>query len=149
MARVNEAWRVLGDPALRPSYDRTLADQAPDRTAAATHRAPDPVVPAPPVGPAKVPWRFMIGMAVAGIGLLVIGRLFTSPSAPAGPDGILRADDCVTLSATFEATEVLCSEPHDATLKVLVPFDQQCPTGTEGYRDRQGMGTACVVRVTP
>jgi hypothetical protein len=34
-------------------------------------------------------------------------------------------------------------------VRSLVPFDQQCPTGTESYRDRQGMGNACVERATP
>lgn len=89
----------------------------------------------------------MIGMAVAGIGLLVVGRLFTTPTAPSGPDNILRSGDCVTLTATFEAVEVLCTQPYDAVVRILVPFDQSCPTGTESFRDRQGMGNACVERV--
>lgn len=88
-------------------------------------------------------------MAVAGVGLLVVGRLFTSSTTPAGPDNILRAGDCVTLTPTFEAVEVSCSQPYDAVVRVLVPFDQQCPTGTESFRDRQGMGTACVERTVP
>jgi hypothetical protein len=55
----------------------------------------------------------------------------------------------VTLTPSLEAVEVLCSQPYDAVVRVLVPFDQQCPTGTESFRDRQGMGTACVERVAP
>ncbi len=146
MAAVNEAWRVLGDPALRRAYD----GQAVTSTTSTMHSA-GPVTAAPPapVAPAKVPWRFLIGLGIGAIALLVIGRLFTSPGDPAAPDNILRSGDCVTLSVTLEASEVRCDGPYDAIVASLIPFDQQCPTGTEPYRDRQGMGTACVERVVP
>jgi hypothetical protein len=157
MAAVNDAWRVLGDPTLRRVYDEQLADlrtaqpaSARGSSATSAGYAHGSVSTAPmPVTPAKVPWRFMISMAVAGIALLVVGRIFTSPSDPAAPDNILRAGDCVTLSVTLEASEVACDGPYDAVVRSLVPFDQQCPTGTESYRDRQGMGNACVERATP
>ncbi len=158
MAAVNDAWRVLGDPTLRRAYDEQLADRSAPRpgtarggSAAGTpfgHAAASTAPPVP-VTPAKVPWRFMISMAVAGIAVLVVGRIFTSPSDPEAPDNILRAGDCVALSVTLEASEVVCSGPYDALVRSLVPFDQQCPTGTESYRDRQGMGNACVERATP
>jgi hypothetical protein len=156
MARVNEAWRTLGDPARRRDYDAQLGRAlhgtvAPSGSSAWSDAAGsrDSVHVPVPATPARVPWRFMAGMAFAGVALLVIGRLFTSPTPPTGPDNILRAGDCVTLTPSLEAVEVLCSQPYDAVVRVLVPFDQQCPTGTESFRDRQGMGTACVERVAP
>jgi hypothetical protein len=30
---------------------------------------------------------------------------------------------------------------------VLLPLEDPCPTGTIGYRDRQGRGLACVTSV--
>lgn len=155
MAMVNEAWRVLGDPARRAAYDHVLAaadEQAgagapssaarPARTAA----VPPVVVPVATGIPARFPWRFMAGMAVAGIALVVIGAWLTEPGDPARPDGILHPGECVALASTLEASEVVCDGTQDAIVRVLVPFDQECPTGTEGFRDRQGMGIACVVR---
>ena len=59
----------------------------------------------------------------------------------------VRPGDCVVLTPTLEAAEAACTGTYDARVRVLVPFDQTCPNGTEAYRDRQGMGTACVVRV--
>lgn len=160
MAAVNEAWRVLGDPARRRVYDETLrAGEAVHGTAgsaAGARRSTDarpggaasygPVVRPAPAG---VPWKFIGGLAVSGIAVLAVGYAVTDPPPPAAPDNILRPGDCVALSAVLDATEVMCTGPHDAVVQVLVPFDAECPNATEPYRDRQGMGTACVVRVSP
>lgn len=99
--------------------------------------------------PSGVPWKFLGGLAAAGFAVLLVGYAVTDPPPPAAPDNILRPGDCVTLGAALDATEVSCSGPHDAVVQVLVPFDADCPNATEPYRDRQGMGTACVVRTAP
>ena len=150
MAEVNEAWRILGDAARRGAYDESLAGP-PLRPSPRGVPVPGPVPPAPmpPVPPGRVPWRFLLCMAAAGIGIVLIGAMFTDPADPAVPDGILRAGDCVVVGATFDVAEVRCDGAHDAVVQALVPFDQTCPTGTEGFRDRQGMGVACVVRRVP
>ena len=87
----------------------------------------------------------MAALASVGVLLVVVGVITYDPPPPTAPDGILRAGDCVDLTATLEAVEVQCGT-HDAVVDRLVPFDQVCPADTEGYRDRQGMGIACVVR---
>lgn len=157
MAEINEAWRVVGDPVRRRAYDDELrrAAEAASRTSATPpqRRRAGPVAPpaAAPVHhpPARFPWRFMAGLAVAGIGLVVIGHLLTEPAPEPAPDGLLTPGSCVTIAADLSAGETSCSGPYDAVVEVLVPFAQPCPTGTESYRDRQGMGTACVVRPAP
>lgn len=160
MAEVNEAWRVLGDSNRRGRYDSELAAIAAHtdarttgtptgRATAGTHDAPAASVHPGSAMPARVPWRFMGAMAVAGVALVVVAHVFTGPQVESVPDGILRTADCVVLSATLEASEVACSGAHDAVVSVLVPFDATCPSDTEAYRDRQGMGIACVQRVGP
>lgn len=145
MAEVNEAWRVLGDPVRRRNYDSALGDDvAPPQqraTASAAQPAPAPIVAQLPTP--RFPWRFLLAMAGAGVALVVVGAAFTEPGDPATPDGLLRSGDCVVVGV--DAAEVACTGPYDAVVRSLVPFDQQCPADTQPYRDRQGMGIACVV----
>lgn len=157
MASVNEAWRVLGDADRRRIYDaslrgsaRTPLGSAAGRPAPGSSERPTVSTSVPgPYEPARFPWRFMLVLATLGIGIVMLGVIFGEEPKPVPPDNILRAGDCVTLSAALEAAEVSCTGPHDATVQVLVAFEQTCPTGTESYRDRQGMGNACVIRVVP
>ena len=154
MAQVNEAWRVLGDPARRRAYDHEL-DALADRSAAGSSAAPraGAARPAPstmsftattPVTPARFPWRFMLGMAAVGTVFVTVGHLVTDPGEPTRPDGLLQTGSCVMLD--LDAYEVVCDGRQDAVVQQLIPSDQTCPNGTEPFRDRQGMGTACVVR---
>jgi hypothetical protein len=159
MAAINEAYRVLGDPVRRSRYDHDIAAATATRTstAASTKGAADAGVDhdvpwsytVPDTTPARFPWKFMAVLATLGIGVIVLGLIFSTPQPPSEPDNILRASDCVVLGPQLDAAEVACTAPHDAVVAQLIPFGDTCRSGTEGYRDRQGMGTACVVRVTP
>lgn len=85
-------------------------------------------------------------VVVGTTAILVLGALM-GPPGPAAIDNALRSGDCVVIEpTTFVVAEVSCDAAHDAVVAQLVPFDVSCPSDTEAFRDRQGMGTACVRR---
>jgi molecular chaperone DnaJ len=147
---------VLGDPGTRLDYDRqrraARADTASTSAAATSSagassredelRAWQP--PPPTVGPAKVPWRLLTGMAVVGIVIVLIGVITYQPPTPLGPDNLIQTGSCVDIDATGAAVEVLCTGPHQGVVEQLIPFDGVCRAPAVGHRDRQGMGIACV-----
>jgi DnaJ domain len=158
MADVNEAWRVLSDAARRSRYDAELFSGEPksgsdDSTTVSAGsgswrgdtRAPA-TESAQPVQPARFPWRFAVGMSLAGIAALLIAAAFTDEGEPAVVDNLLQPGECVVALDAFEVAEASCDRNHDFVVKVVVGFEETCPTGTEQYRDRQGRGWACVVR---
>jgi DnaJ domain len=154
MSAINEAYRVLNDPARRAVYDaglRSAGASGPARGPAAPVRdrspAPDPVSyepPARPYPPTRVPWRTLLAAGTLAIVGVVVLAQFTEPGEPPAPDGILRVGDCVALLANTDAREVQCSGEGDLVVRAFVPFDGTCPGLTEPHRDRQGMGVACI-----
>lgn len=143
MAAINEAWACLSDPHKRAEYDFSRRD---DTTRPATPRGdPWPSVVPRDDGPARIPWRAMRWMLAVGVAA-VIGLSFVSTeSVEAPPDQLLQSGSCVDIDDTDAVSEVSCAGEHDAVVRQLVAFDRTCPTGTETFRDRQGMGLACVV----
>jgi molecular chaperone DnaJ len=155
MPEINEAYRVLGDPARRAVYDAGLrsgpstapSDRPPsgssnDRGADADRA---PMHPSH-LGPARIPWRSLLFVgAIAVIGIVVLAQ-FTEPGEPAAPDGILRVGDCASVEADNSVREVACTgdQSVDLVVDAFVPFDARCPGATVAYRDRQGMGVACI-----
>jgi hypothetical protein len=156
MPAINEAYRVLNDPARRAVYDAALRG-APQRGPAAppsesavraNAAGSTPTMPTFPshLGPARFPWRSVsFFAALAIIGVVVLAQ-FTEPGEPRGPDGILRVGSCVVIEPNGDAREVLCTDDPTVDLKVaaFVSFSDSCPGGTVAHRDRQGMGIACV-----
>jgi len=156
MPEVNEAYRVLKDPARRAMYDASLRQGS-----AATSGSASGSTSTSSAGfdggdyswpgavderrePARVPWRgLLVCGVVASIGIIVLAQ-FTDPPNDPGPDGILRAGDCVQIEPNNDAREVACSGEADLVVVDLVPFDQSCPGGSVLHRDRQGMGNACI-----
>lgn len=163
MPTINEAYRVLNDPARRAVYDASLrgatqrgpaAPPSEPAAGATTAAGTTPTMPTFPshLGPARFPWRSVSFFAVLAIIGVVVLAQFTEPGEPRGPDGIIQIGSCVAIEPNGDAREVLCTDDPTVDLKVeaFVPFSDSCPGGTVAHRDRQGMGIACVaVSVEP
>ncbi len=146
MVRINEAWRVLSNPQRRRLYDESIDpkithDRAPFATQVDSLRFP---VGSPT--PARFPWKFVVGFfALATAAILLIGAL-TEPGETPPIDNIIRVGSCIDVDRQIqEAREVPCDGPHDAQVVRMVPFDGKCPSDTETFRDRQGLGLVCAV----
>lgn len=151
MAALNEAYRVLRDPARRVVYDRSLTGAVfrssaagTASSAAASSKATVGPYPTGPLPPARVPWRAMLALAVIGSAAVVVGAAFVDPGTPPGPDGVLGPGSCVVLEPNGDAVEAACGGEADRVVVELVAFDERCPPGTLAHRDRQGLGIACV-----
>jgi len=157
MPAINEAYRILNEPARRAVYDASLrggstpptGPAAPPRSSGQPSTSePAPSMPTFPshLGPARFPWRSVSFFAVLAIIGVVVLAQFTEPGEPPGPDGIMRVGSCVTIEPNGDAREVLCTDDPavDRRVVAFVPFDGVCPTGALPHRDRQGMGVACV-----
>jgi molecular chaperone DnaJ len=154
MPSINEAYRVLGDPARRAVYDASLR-RSTSGSGSPSSSVQEPAESAPTysapmhpshLGPARIPWRSLLVVGIIGVVGVVVLAQFTEPGEPAGPDGILGVGSCVSIDSNGFAREVLCTGDTTADLVVeaLVPFDATCPGRTEPHQDRQGMGIACI-----
>ena len=161
MPAINEAYRILSDPARRAVYDASLRGStlAPSNGAPATSARPTAKLSDEamrewrylnPVGPARIPWRplaFFSLIVIVGIAVLA---QFSKPGEPGAPDGILRTGDCVEVLPNNLVGEVLCVGEGDLVVRQFIAFDRPCSNGRAAYQDRQGMGVACIeVRPTP
>ena len=148
MVRINEAYQVLADPGRRAVYDRSLSAPVavPEELVSETEPPLEPKPnPLSPAGPARVPWRFMAIAAVIGSIAVLVSSFFARDPEVERPDGVLRPGSCVVLEPNGDAREVACSGAgDDVVVEMLVPLDGECPTGTVGHRDSQGLGIACV-----
>ncbi len=157
MAEVNEAYRVLGEPGRRLSYDRSLGDTTAADTAADVTGERSPVDPdswtAPgprstflsPAGPARVPWKLMLVAAVLGSAVILVSSAFNDPPSQESPDGILRSGSCVAIEPNGDVREVACTNTAaDIVVELLLPTGATCPSQLAAHRDRLGLGTVCV-----
>lgn len=147
MAAINEANRVLADPARRAVYDASLRGDVTVRTSPVGPTGGRPSTPVPAVDrtPAAYPWRLVIGMAVVGAGIVLVGAALYEPRTDPPPDNLLVPGSCVEIEGNGDAREVTCQDiAGELVVRVLLPVGERCPDGTAEYRDRQGRGLACV-----
>ena len=150
MAALNEAYRVLGDPARRVAYDQSLRNGS----AAPTARRGDapssssdagPTV-VEPLAPARVPWKLMGWMFGLGVVVVLVGAVLFEPADSPAPDGVLQPGSCVRIEINNIAREVDCSGDGDLVVERLITRDDICPVGSAKYPDSQGLGAACILR---
>ena len=149
MAAINEAYRVLGEPSRRAVYDAALrgtgSAAVPSQHPAPTDGAPAPVPHREPLPPARYPWKLVLVMFLLGTAIVLIGAALYKPKKPAPPDNLLEPGSCVTIEVNGDAREINCTgAPGELVVAGLIGMDERCPPGTEGHRDRQGRGMACV-----
>ena len=153
MASINEAYRVLGEPARRAVYDAALrgtgSAAAPSRPATSPAAAAAPT-PRQPLPPARYPWKLVLVLFLLGTAVVLIGAALYRPKDPAPPDNLLEPGSCVTIETNGDAREINCTKaPGELVVNSLIGMDEHCPAGTEGHRDRQGRGQACVSTSVP
>jgi hypothetical protein len=158
MADLNVAWSVLSDPSRRRAYDNSLqqgttshasktatssesANEAIERDRLSQLFAQRPLN----TSPARFPWRSMSVIAIIGVVAVLLVGIFSDPGEEAPPDQLIQTGSCVLIETDQSVREVSCSEEHDGVVRQLIGFDMTCPGQSQPYRDRQGMGTACVV----
>ena len=153
MSAINEAYRVLGHPGRRLVYDAELRRRptVPPSEPRVSPPAGPPSVGRSSVGatPARYPWKLVLAMAGVGAAVVLAGTALYEPPAPDRPDNILEQGSCVEVQMNFDVSEVTCTDGDDLVVQTIVPFNEACPPGLSGYRDRQGRGMACVVRAAP
>jgi molecular chaperone DnaJ len=155
LAAVSEAWSILGNTTSRRLYDESLTAksrfrQVPNPKKQNTVEFSDEFADQPEfevplvVVRAKIPWRFMLSLVVIGALLIMFLQSTASPSIPQGPDSLIQSGSCVAFDSTQAVYEVSCDGPNDGVVRQLIGFDKTCSSDTFGYRDRQGMGIACL-----
>lgn len=141
LAPINDAWRVLGDPELRRAYDRSLEVESRPAPAFKPQAAHSTLTPPPE---SSFPWRFLAGLAVVGVGIVLLGVFTYTPSKPAPPDNVLQTGSCVVIGDNGDASEVNCTDDHDGVVENLIAANNLCPAPLEPHRDKQGLGVFCI-----
>ena len=145
MTEINLAWKTLSIPQLRQAYDASVSVSSPSFTSSGS-RNTEPVIS---YAPARFPWRGLVIASLIGAVLVLIAHAMTTPSAPRPIDQLLSAGSCVNIDSSLSAVEISCTQPHDAVVEQLIAFDRSCPLEMGQFKDRQGMGVACVLPARP
>jgi len=139
MQDVNEAWRVLRNPDLRSSYDRSIARPRPAPPSPSAGGG-DPGIdpddrPYPPVlvDPANVAAHVLRGLPwVAVVAVLAAIFVFTAFAAGGQDDGgsVTRwTGKCVGTRTGVGTVEVPCTDPDADRVALVVDRQSLCPDG--------------------
>ena len=154
MAAVNEAWRVLRDPARRANYDASLRPPAMVVGGASTAvRAP--------VQADDEEGRSFLAVALPWILVLaVLGGIFLFTAYARGGlgggsdtttpgevvDGVVGVGSCIMLDSQARAVETSCGGPHLGVAEAIVAAQAPCPLGTEGFYSLDAVRLICISR---
>ena len=145
MTEINLAWKTLSSPQLRRAYDASVFVSN-SSFVGTGFRNSEPVIS---YTPARFPWRGMLIATVIAAVLVLVSHALTSPSEPRPIDQLLSSGSCVNIDSSLSAVEISCTQPHDAVVEQLIAFDRTCPLEMGQFKDRQGMGVACVLPARP
>jgi len=146
MQLVNEAWRVLRDPARRAEYDRSLA-RAPGRAPETDRPSPRPYVedldfdtpiahtPALPgdVGVSiarMVPW---LSIAVVLMAIFVFTAFAGPKHKTSNPRSLVG--QCISSGSASAVVAVPCDGPNDGKVVPVVDSASVCPEGSTSRPD--------------
>ncbi|MDQ1422575.1 MAG: hypothetical protein QOD72_73 [Acidimicrobiaceae bacterium] len=157
MAALNEAWRVLNDPARRAMYDASL--RAVSRSAAASVPVPDADYnddfdddDRPIAGHRRggFPLPFLLVLAVFAMIFVITAYAYEKSGSVNGPaptipvDGVIEIGSCVRIGDDAVARESPCGAPYSGVVVALIARDGRCPRSTNGYRDPASDGYVCI-----
>lgn len=149
MPLINEAYRVLSDPARRAVYDAERRGTSRTSTSTSTSTPVTDDAPAyafeHPAGPARIPWRGLLFFSGLAIVAIVVLAQFSNPAGPPAPDNILRTGECVEILPNGLAGEVECTGSGDLVVRqVRSRAPGACADGSATVNDRQGMVSVCL-----
>jgi len=129
MQDVNEAWRVLRDPATRDAYDRSLRAAPVPPPVLDPDDQPVPRAMAQPgdVGVAVVrslPWIAVLAV----LAIIFVFTAFARTGDGASSDDLI--DRCIA-TRDGRPVEVPCDEPNDGRVTLVVDRQSRCPSGTK------------------
>jgi len=132
MQEVNEAWRVLREPASRAAYDRALVPAAPP-VPSDVDPMDVPFSAAAPVGDIGVsfvralPW---FAVAVVLVAIFIFTAFASGQDSARGPQDLVGR--CVSPSNVSSVAAVSCEEPNDGQVVLVVDRASLCPDGSAG-----------------
>ena len=143
MREINEAWRVLQDPARRRRYDDSRLQgrkgPAAERSETLVARDDDDedlVDVLPEMGPVAaalfrhLPWVALLGVLV----LIFVVTAYASKDDPVVVSKTAKPGACLDVSSGPTTTLVACSGPHELRIIRRVDAATDCPDRTERRR---------------